>query len=128
MTFSSVSVKTKTNIFSKLKLLLNLKLYAKLSLIIANKEENTREDIERLAQNFPVWVSDVSTLPDAMKMIDQIGTITLSSLKSNELIERIKKEGQRFRGRIWSFVKLFAFKAKSKRSQRCSKWVEMGCT
>ena len=28
-------------------------------LIIANKEENNREDIEQLAQEFSVWVSDV---------------------------------------------------------------------
>src|SRR5215213_9070876 len=28
-------------------------------LILANKEENTREDIEELAKDFPVWISDV---------------------------------------------------------------------
>lgn len=61
-------------------------------LIIANKEENTREDIERLAQNFPVWVSDVNTLPDATKMIEQVGILTQSTLRSGELITRIKQE------------------------------------
>lgn len=59
-------------------------------LIIANKEENNREDIERLAQNHPVWVSDVSTLSDALKMIEQVGQLTQTSLKANELTTTIK--------------------------------------
>src|SRR5687768_9151412 len=34
-------------------------------LVIANKEENVREQVEALAEQFPVWVSDVNTLADA---------------------------------------------------------------
>ena len=45
-------------------------------LIIANKEENTKEEIEELAAEFPVWISDVNHLEDALTMIDAIGTIT----------------------------------------------------
>ena len=45
-------------------------------LIIANKEENNRDDIAHLEQEFPVWVSDVNDLDSALKMIDSIGQIT----------------------------------------------------
>src|SRR5688572_2494230 len=31
-------------------------------LVLANKEENVKEQIEALAQHFPVWVSDINTL------------------------------------------------------------------
>jgi ABC-type Fe3+-hydroxamate transport system substrate-binding protein len=45
-------------------------------LIIANKEENERQQIEELARHYPVWISDVKTLPDALDMIRSIGHIT----------------------------------------------------
>lgn len=42
-------------------------------LIIGNKEENTQSDIEELAEFFPVWMSDIFTLDDAMETITEIG-------------------------------------------------------
>ncbi|TCD00010.1 cobalamin-binding protein [Pedobacter frigidisoli] len=44
-------------------------------LIIGNKEENTQSDIEELAEYFPVWMSDIFTVEDAMKTIRQIGAL-----------------------------------------------------
>lgn len=44
-------------------------------LIIGNKEENSREDIEMLAEDFPVWMSDIYTIDDASKMISDIGQL-----------------------------------------------------
>lgn len=44
-------------------------------IIIGNKEENTKEDIEALRQDFPVWMSDVGTLDEAMEMITQMGAL-----------------------------------------------------
>lgn len=44
-------------------------------MIIGNKEENTQSDIEELATDFPVWMSDIFTLDDAMKTIGQIGAL-----------------------------------------------------
>ncbi|MGA9651506.1 helical backbone metal receptor [Pedobacter sp.] len=44
-------------------------------LIIGNKEENTQSDIEELSQFFPVWMSDIFTLDDAMKAISDIGEL-----------------------------------------------------
>jgi ABC-type Fe3+-hydroxamate transport system substrate-binding protein len=32
-------------------------------LIIGNKEENERKDIEALEREFPVWMSDIRDLP-----------------------------------------------------------------
>src|SRR5438105_265149 len=45
-------------------------------LVIANKEENTREQITSLQSLYPVWISDVNTLQDALEMIRSIGEIT----------------------------------------------------
>ncbi|MCJ0742920.1 ABC transporter substrate-binding protein [Pedobacter montanisoli] len=44
-------------------------------LIIGNKEENTREDIEQLMHEFPVWMSDIYTLEDALTTITEIGEL-----------------------------------------------------
>lgn len=45
-------------------------------LIIANKEENVKEQVEEIAKDFPVYVTDVNTLDDALKMIADIGLLT----------------------------------------------------
>jgi ABC-type Fe3+-hydroxamate transport system substrate-binding protein len=44
-------------------------------LIIANKEENTREEVEHLAQQFPTWVSQVRTVLEAEEMIARLGRL-----------------------------------------------------
>jgi ABC-type Fe3+-hydroxamate transport system substrate-binding protein len=44
-------------------------------LIIGNKEENERSDIEALQQLFPVWMSDILTLDDAQHTIKEIGAL-----------------------------------------------------
>lgn len=45
-------------------------------LVIANKEENNRDDVERLACEFPVWVSDVQDLRSALEMIRSVADLT----------------------------------------------------
>ena len=45
-------------------------------LIIANKEENSREQIEELMRYYPVWISDINNLQGACDMIVQLGEIT----------------------------------------------------
>lgn len=60
-------------------------------LIIANKEENTKAEIEELANHFPVWVSDVNNLTQAFEMIHQIGIITGKSEKASEIVNSIKR-------------------------------------
>lgn len=44
-------------------------------LIIANQEENTREGIEALANDFPVWVSTISTIEEAVESIRTLGQL-----------------------------------------------------
>lgn len=44
-------------------------------LIIANKEENTRDQIEELQRDYPVHVTNVVALPDALAMIQDVGTL-----------------------------------------------------
>lgn len=58
-------------------------------LIIGNKEENDREQIEALARRYPVWMSDIRSLPDALDMITRIGEITDRASQADELSSRI---------------------------------------
>ncbi|GAB3561638.1 helical backbone metal receptor [Spirosoma luteolum] len=44
-------------------------------LILANKEENTRAQIEELQERYPVHVTDMITLPDALAMIRTVGAL-----------------------------------------------------
>ena len=59
-------------------------------LIIGNKEENYQEGIEKLAEKYPVWVSDIYNLADALAMIKSIGEITNSHTAAQNLIEEIQ--------------------------------------
>jgi ABC-type Fe3+-hydroxamate transport system substrate-binding protein len=71
------------------------------NLIIGNKEENYQEGIERLASKYPVWMSDIYTLEDAYRMIQEIGEITDSSIKASKIISQIKQgleKGFKFKG------------------------------
>lgn len=44
-------------------------------LIIGNKEENEKGQIEQLMKDYKVWMSDIYTLEDALNMIVQVGTL-----------------------------------------------------
>ena len=59
-------------------------------LIIANKEENSKEEIEELSKHFPVWISDIISFDDALEMIQQIGIICNRKEKAEEINHRIK--------------------------------------
>jgi ABC-type Fe3+-hydroxamate transport system substrate-binding protein len=58
-------------------------------LIIANKEENEPEQVKALMKEFPVWVSDIHTLKDAMEMIRCLGVITGYSTKAVDIVIKI---------------------------------------
>ncbi|UPL49924.1 helical backbone metal receptor [Hymenobacter sublimis] len=45
-------------------------------LILGNKEENYQEGIEELARHYPVWMSDITTLTNALEMIRRVGLLT----------------------------------------------------
>jgi ABC-type Fe3+-hydroxamate transport system substrate-binding protein len=61
-------------------------------LIIANKEENVKDQVEKLALDFNVWVTDVNNLNDAIRMITDIGILTKKEIKANALTRLIKNE------------------------------------
>lgn len=61
-------------------------------LIIGNKEENDREQIEALAARFPVWMSEVCQLPDALDMIGRVGAITGKAAEAGVLVREIAQQ------------------------------------
>ncbi len=60
-------------------------------LIIANKEENVKEQIEALQEFAPVWTSDVNNLDEALKMIQSVGEMVDKAEKSRSIINNIKR-------------------------------------
>ena len=67
--------KVKTKVGGTKKLNIELIRSLQPDLIIGNMEENTKEDIELLSKEFPVWMSDIYTLEEAMTTITQIGAL-----------------------------------------------------
>ncbi|MET0464340.1 MAG: helical backbone metal receptor [Chitinophagaceae bacterium] len=72
---------------------LNIELIRSLQpdLIIANKEENVKEQVEELASFFPVWVSDVNNLEDALSMINEIGSITQTAAAAARIMAGVRQ-------------------------------------
>ena len=61
-------------------------------LIIANKEENEEQQVKQLMQEFPVWISDISCLKDALEMIKEVGKMTDTEEKANLLADKIQND------------------------------------
>jgi ABC-type Fe3+-hydroxamate transport system substrate-binding protein len=59
-------------------------------LIIANKEENVKEQVEQLAIDYPVWLTDVHNLEEALQMIEDIGLLTGKDEQALLLTRQIK--------------------------------------
>ncbi len=59
-------------------------------LILGNKEENYQEGIEQLRAKYPVWVSDIETLEDALEMILRVGEVVGKTLAANRLATEIR--------------------------------------
>ena len=66
-------------------------------LIIANKEENEKEQIQWLQERFPVWTSDVLNLEDALDMIRQVGYM-LNTPMAEGMVQDIQKAFENLRG------------------------------
>jgi ABC-type Fe3+-hydroxamate transport system substrate-binding protein len=63
-------------------------------LILANKEENVKEQIEGLAAKWPVWVSDINNLEQAIDMIRQTGQLTGKMKQADNLHHQIQTSFQ----------------------------------
>jgi ABC-type Fe3+-hydroxamate transport system substrate-binding protein len=57
--------------------------------IIANKEENEQQQIEALCEKYPVYISNIFNLNDALNMIQDVGKITNTSQKANAIANKI---------------------------------------
>lgn len=66
-------------------------------IILCNKEENTKEIVEKLREKFPVHVSDIYTIENALEMIQQYGEIFDQKKRATTLISRIKTEYEDFK-------------------------------
>jgi len=58
-------------------------------IIIANKEENTMEIVEELSKICPVWVTDIVTLEDNLKMIEDFGLLFNKRTEAQKWIDKI---------------------------------------
>jgi ABC-type Fe3+-hydroxamate transport system substrate-binding protein len=68
-------------------------------LIIANKEENVKEQLQALEKIAPVWISDIKDINGAYNMMQSIGEITGKNKKAEALINEIKKGFDTLRSR-----------------------------
>lgn len=60
-------------------------------LIIANKEENVKEQVELLETIAPVWISDINNVASALEMIENMGEITAATHQSTFIKKKIEE-------------------------------------
>ncbi|MFS0671724.1 ABC transporter substrate-binding protein [Ornithinibacillus sp. 179-J 7C1 HS] len=85
-------VKQATNIGGTKEIKLDRIHELKPDLIIAEKEENTKEIVETLEQHFPVFVFEVKKIADVYRMITDVGRLTERESESAKLVESIQRE------------------------------------
>jgi ABC-type Fe3+-hydroxamate transport system substrate-binding protein len=64
-------------------------------LIIANKEESVKEQVEELAKNYDVFVTDVNNLTDAINMINAIGILVGKTKRALHMANKIEIKFQK---------------------------------
>ena len=69
-------------------------------IIIANKEENTLEIVEELSKICPVWVTDIITLADNLKMIEDFGILFNKRIEAQKWVGKINFAHQEFQNFI----------------------------
>lgn len=60
-------------------------------LVIANKEENVKEQVEQLAEHYPVWISDIHNLDSALDMMQRVGDITGTAAKAATIVQQVRQ-------------------------------------
>ena len=75
-------------------------------LIIGNKEENEQSQIEALTTQYPVWMSDIVTIEDALQMIQMVGQLIQKETEATNLIHRLQ---QNFQKNIYTKTKRAAY-------------------
>ncbi|MBU6158376.1 MAG: ABC transporter substrate-binding protein [Bacteroidetes bacterium] len=66
------------------------------NLVIANKEENVKEQIEEIEKICPVYTTMVDSLSSALQMIHDIGKITFATRRAEGLAKHISNKFEKF--------------------------------
>lgn len=66
-------------------------------LVIANMEENRKEDVDEIRTFCPVWTTNIRSIPQALEMIRQVGEITATQGKAAAIIAEIREGWGRIR-------------------------------
>jgi ABC-type Fe3+-hydroxamate transport system substrate-binding protein len=69
-------------------------------LIIANKEENTKEIVEELSKICPVWVTNIITFEDNLQMISDFGQLLNCRTEAQKWMDKINFAYQDFQAFI----------------------------
>lgn len=64
--------------------------------IICNKEENTKEIVDELAKICPVWVTNIVSIEDNLKMIQDFGQLFNKRIEAQKWIDKISFAYQNF--------------------------------
>ncbi len=59
-------------------------------LVLCNKEENTAEQVNAIAEKFSVWLTDIKTFEDSLRMIIAIGDLTGKTAAAEKLVADIQ--------------------------------------
>lgn len=81
--------RSKTRVGGTKKVHIERVLTLKPDLVIANKEENLKTDIEGLEKHCPVWISDIRTIEDGLRMISEIGALVDKEEQANSIVRDI---------------------------------------
>lgn len=60
-------------------------------LIIGNKEENDEDQVRALMQLYPVWMSDIHNLPEAMEMMRKVGELVDKKTEAEQIANEVGK-------------------------------------
>ncbi|MFT6883540.1 MAG: ABC-type Fe3+-hydroxamate transport system substrate-binding protein [Marinoscillum sp.] len=63
-------------------------------LIIGNKEENYQEGIQALKSKYPVWISDIYTIHDALVMMKELALIVDKEANAKSIIQTVENRWQ----------------------------------
>jgi ABC-type Fe3+-hydroxamate transport system substrate-binding protein len=63
-------------------------------LIIGNKEENYQEGIQALKSKYPVWMSDIYTIHDALVMMKELALIVDKEANAKSIIQTVENRWQ----------------------------------
>ena len=99
-------LQSKTTVGGTKKLSLEKIKELKPDLIIGNKEENEKNQVLELMKHYPVWMSDIKTLEDALAMIDSIGEITGKENKALKIQNDIREQFSHFKLATSDFKRL----------------------